>query len=124
MPTQAQMKKQVAIAQKAARAPVLAAKKAAAAEKKRLKAEKAKVAAAQKAAMAPARELAELRKKCAKLDKQDRAAAPAKAKRAPSAYNNFVRQHSQDADIKALPAKQRLAAIAIKWRSSKMSQFA
>lgn len=36
-------------------------------------------------------------------------------------YSDFVRTHMQDADVKSLPQKQKMKAVAAKWRAQKGS---
>jgi len=44
-----------------------------------------------------------------------------KVKRAPSAYNLFVKDKMQDASVKALPPKERMGAIGALWKAQKSS---
>ena len=44
-----------------------------------------------------------------------------KVKRAPSAYNLFVKQKMQDPQVKSLPPKERMGAIGVLWKAQKSS---
>jgi len=44
-----------------------------------------------------------------------------KVKRAPSAYNLFVKDKMQDPAVKALPPKERMGAIGQMWKAQKAS---
>ncbi len=64
----------------------------------------------------PVKERADLAAR-AKTIKFERKPKAPKVKRAPSAYNNFVKAKSVTPAIKALPFRQRMAAIAKLWKA-------